>query len=146
MRGSLELMSPSTTRLALWDKAQRFESSRALVVVFEQEPIDFERSKQFFGNSVVAAFGIPMAAVVPAAEMHAEDDAVAAGGAQASIVCPQRFIERGVWVGFEIRSNPGTPLWVEVIAVAWRIDLDIRHPFGRQLRQIRLHDLYNIPK
>ena len=75
---------------SLRHEAQWHERARAIVVVFEQEPIDFERSEQFLGDRVVAAFGVPMAAVVAAAKMDRERDAVAARGAESMRCRPSR--------------------------------------------------------
>src|SRR5207245_2233708 len=53
--------------LALGHETQWLEGAGALVVVFEQEAVDRERAEEFFRDGVVAAFGVPMAAIVTAA-------------------------------------------------------------------------------
>ena len=83
--------------LAFGDEAQRLEAARAFVVVLEQETVDVERVEQLLGDRVVAAFGIPLAAVVAAAEMDRQLDAGLARGVEARVVgarSPRRAARR----------------------------------------------------
>src|SRR5580704_5321320 len=56
-------------RLSLGNEAQGREGSGTRVVIFEKETIDLERAEQFFGDGVVATLGVPVAAIVSAAEV-----------------------------------------------------------------------------
>ena len=55
--------------------AQGLEAAGALIVVLEQEGIDLEAAEELLGDRVVAALGVPLAAVVAAAEVDRGDDA-----------------------------------------------------------------------
>ena len=61
--------------LAARDQAQRLEASGALGIVFQEKGVRIERAEEFFGDGVVAAFGVPAAAAVAAANMKSASDA-----------------------------------------------------------------------
>ena len=62
---------PEHHHLALGHEAQRLEAAGARRVVFEQEAIVRQFVEQPLGDGVVAAFAVPHAALVAAAEMNA---------------------------------------------------------------------------
>ena len=60
--------------LSLGNEAQGLEGAGTLIIVFEQETIHRQLMKEPLGDGVVAALGIPMTAIVAAAEMNGERD------------------------------------------------------------------------
>ena len=59
-------------------KPQRREITRARRVVFEEIERDVQRIEQPLGDVLVAALGVPLAAAVAAAQMHADPHGIAA--------------------------------------------------------------------
>ena len=145
-RGVFELTRPRTTVFAFRDEAERFECSGALVVIFEQEAVYFESGEQFFGDRVVTSFRVPVAPIITAAEMDSERDSVLFCGAETFVVCADGLVESLVRVKLHFGSYPFAPFRVHVIAIAWCVNLDVGHAFGRQLLQIALHDFDNVPE
>src|ERR1700733_14532977 len=131
---------------SLGHEAQRHECSRAVIVVFEQEAVDFERAEQFLSDRIVAAFGVPMAAIVATAQMDRERDAVAASGAKACVVGFHGVVERSIGIGSHFVANPFAPLRIHVVAVARRVDLNVAHSVAGKLREIGFHNLDDGPK
>jgi len=71
----------------LGTKRSGFESTRPFVVVFEQQPPMQQAVEELLSDGFVAAFAVPLAATVAAAQMDAErqagkvaDDVVLGGG------------------------------------------------------------------
>jgi hypothetical protein len=96
--------------LSFWDESQCLERARAVVVVFEQEAINFKCAEQFFGDRVVAAFRIPLAAIIATAEMDRERNAVAARRAETRIVGFDGVVEGGIGIDFHFGADPFAPL------------------------------------
>src|SRR5262249_12469858 len=67
--GNLGADESEHNRLPLRNEPERRKSSGALVIIFEQEPIDIERAKHFLRNRVVTSFRVPVAAIVPATKV-----------------------------------------------------------------------------
>src|SRR5712671_727119 len=61
-------------------KAQRFEATRAGVVVFQEEAVDRELAEQCLGDVVVATLGHPGRAKIAAAHMGAHGDTLGLAG------------------------------------------------------------------
>src|SRR5579875_533586 len=51
------------------DEPERRERSRSLVIVLEEKPVDLQAAEQLLRDRIVAALGVPVAAVVAAAEV-----------------------------------------------------------------------------
>jgi hypothetical protein len=126
--------------LARGDEAQRFEGAGALVVVLEKEAIDVEGGEEFFGDGVVATLGVPVAAIVAAAEMDAEGDAGDAGGLETLVVGGEGFVEGGLGVEAHLVLHPVAPFGVEVVAVAGSVDLDVVDVAGGELLHLVAND------
>ena len=139
--GRLELTRPKTTVLPLGTRRRRLEGAGALVVVFEQEAIDGEFMEEALGNSVVAAFGVPVAAIVAAAEMDGEGDAGLTGRREAGVVGVKRSCEHLRRIDTQFLLHPGCPLRIEIVAVARRIDLEVRDAARGQVADVGGHDL-----
>ena len=131
---------------AFGKEAQRFERAGAVVVVFEEEPVDVERGEHFLSDRVVAAFGVPVAAIVAAAKMDGERDSGTARGAKAGIVGFDGFVERGIGLDAHLRFNPLAPFRIHVVAVARRVDLDVIHAVAGKLCEIAFHDVDDGPQ
>ena len=74
LSNSAELRADQTEHdnFSLRDESQRLESSGALVVVFEQEAIAIELVEDLVGDGVIAALGVPVAAIVAATQMDGQ--------------------------------------------------------------------------
>ena len=126
LRGCLDALAPARRRLssapslvrdqsehddlALGHEAQRLERSRAFVVVFEQEPVDVERVEELLGDRVVAAFGVPLAAVVAAAQVDRQRSRRACAPAEAGVVGGHRLVEQRVGIVAHLGLQPRAPL------------------------------------
>ena len=78
--------------MSLGNETQRLERSRAFVVVFQQEAIDGQRAEQLLRDRVIAAFGVPVAAIVSAAKMNCQRNARPTGRIEACVVGANRFV------------------------------------------------------
>ena len=92
MCGTLELIRPRTTVLPLGTKRSGSNVPDRASSYSRRKRSTFEGAEKFFGDGIVAAFGVPMAAIVSAAEMDREGDARSAGGLEASVVGTDGFI------------------------------------------------------
>ncbi|MGH3976331.1 MAG: hypothetical protein ACRDS9_23865, partial [Pseudonocardiaceae bacterium] len=72
---SLGRDKPEDDGLVLGYRGQRFESTGALVVVFQEQPLRAHTGEQALGEPVVAARNQPAAVLVAATKMEAERDA-----------------------------------------------------------------------
>ena len=117
-------------RLIARYETQRLEGAGARVVVFEQEAVYVHGGEELFGDGIVAAFGVPVAAIISAAEMNGQGNAGAARGGEAGVIGADGFVEHRVGIGIHLRANPFAPLGVHVVAVARRVDLNVGHAFG----------------
>src|SRR5262249_44587582 len=118
--------------LALWHERQRRKAARALVVIFEQEPVVVEPRNQALSDGVVVAFAVPLGRDlagqgidrprIAATEMNAEGDAVEAGN--------HRIIglDRTLHVGGRVFAAGAHALErdaVDIGSIARRVDLDV---------------------
>ena len=126
--------------LALRHEAQRLEVARTFVFVFEQEPVDLERVEHFLGDRIVAALGVPLAAVVAAAEMDRERHAGFFRRFETRVVGRERFVEQHVGIFAHLGFQPLAPLRIEIVAVARRVDLDVRHALLGEALDLAHHD------
>ncbi len=138
--GRLVLTRPSTTIFALGHKPQRLKGAGALVVVFEQESINGQFVEQTFRNGVVATFSVPVTAIVAAAEMDGESDAGLAGGREAGVVGVERGGQHLRGIDAQFLLHPRSPLGIEIVAVAWRVDLQIGDAAGGERADVLGHD------
>jgi hypothetical protein len=124
----------------LWHKSQRLEGTGALIVVFEQKAIDGEFVEKTFGDGIVTPFRVPVTAVVAATEMDCESDAGVAGGREAGIVGVERGGQHLRGIDAQFLLHPRSPLWIEIVAVARRIDLQIGDAAGGERADVFGHD------
>src|SRR5262245_54135017 len=78
--------------------------------------------------------------------MDGQDHARALCALQTGIVRADRLIERLVWIKSHFVFDIVTPLRVDVVTVARRIDLYIVHAFAYQRLTLRLDDRNDIPE
>src|SRR5262245_5692012 len=78
--------------------------------------------------------------------MDGQDHARALCALQTGIVRADRLIERLVWIKSHFVFDIITPLRIDVVTVARRIDLHIVHAFAYQRLNLRLDDRNDIPK
>ena len=122
------------------------DQAPALGFVFEEEKVDIELGEELVGNGVVPALGVPLAAVVPAAEMNREGHLRAIDALEARIVRANRLIERRVGVEPHLVVDVPPPLGIDVVAVAWRIDLNVADPSVREPCDLALDDRHDVPQ
>ena len=79
----------------------------------------------FSAIGVVAALGVPVAAVVAAAKMNRQRHARPPRRLEAGVVRLDRLIEQRLRLDLHLRANPFAPLRIHEVAVARRIDLDV---------------------
>src|SRR5215469_79329 len=131
-RGALGAYQPEDDGFPLGNKAQRLKAAGAVVVVFKQEAIDFELVEEALGDGVVASFRVPVAAVVPSAKMDRQRNARLARGSKARVISNQRSGEHLRRIDAQLLLHPRCPLWVEVVAVARRVNLEVRNAAARE--------------
>src|SRR5262245_41390108 len=78
--------------------------------------------------------------------MDGQDHARALGALQTGIVRADRLIERLVWIKSHFVLDIATPLRVDVVTVARRIDLYVVHSLIHQRLNLRLDDWNDIPE
>src|SRR5258707_12493818 len=83
---TLRTHQPENYGLAAGDKAQRSKGSRAVVIVFQKETVNVDAAEELLRDRVIAAFGIPVAAIIAAAKVHAQRQARPAGRIQDPVV------------------------------------------------------------
>src|SRR5262249_48198868 len=122
--GTLGADQAKDNHLPFGNEAERFECPRTLVVIFQKKTIGFESPKEFFGDRVIPAFRVPMAAIVAAAEMNREQHARPASSGEASIVGAYGFLQQPLRLNLHLGANPLPPLGVDKVAVAGRVNLN----------------------
>ena len=65
---------PENGNLVSWNLLQGLKGSGTRVVVFEQEPLGADPSKDLFGEKIIASLQQPPAALIAPSEMKAESD------------------------------------------------------------------------
>src|SRR5262245_25124323 len=78
--------------------------------------------------------------------MDGQDHSRALCVLQTGIVRANRLIERLIWIKSHFVFDIVTPLRIDVVTVAWRIDLHIVHAFAYQRLNLRLDDRNDIPE
>src|SRR5260370_37172963 len=114
---------------------QRFESARSLGVVLQQENVYIQQAEKLFGDGVVASFRVPAAAAISAADMQSDRDVFARDAGECGVIPSNRVLH------FPIRIKPRVPdvfalLWIEVMRVVWRVELDVPHPLGEDRKSV----------
>ena len=71
---SLGGYQPENGNLVSWNLFQRLKGSRTRVIVFEQEPLGEDPSKDLFCEKVIAPLQQPPAALIAPSEMKAKSD------------------------------------------------------------------------
>src|SRR5262245_64764156 len=78
--------------------------------------------------------------------MNGQDHARALRALQTGVVHADRLIERLIWIKSHFVFDIVTPLRIDVVTVAWRIDLYIVHSLIRQRLNLPLDDRNDIPE
>ena len=137
-------MAPS--RHALSTRIACLEGARPLRLILKQKGIHLKLPEQLLRNGIVAALGVPLAAVVASTEVDGEDHACALGTLQTRVVDTNRLVQRLVGVQPHLVFDVVPPLRIYVVAVAGRVDLHVMYPFAHQRLNFRLDDGNDVPQ
>src|SRR5262249_32980246 len=102
--------------------------------------------EELFCDGIVAALGIPLASIVAPAEMNGEDHTRALGALQTGIVGSNGFVKRLVGVSSNLIFDVAAPLWIDVVAVARRVDLDVMHSFIHERLNLCFNNGHDVPE
>jgi hypothetical protein len=92
--------------LGLGHEAERLEGAGTLVVVFEEKAVDGKLVEEALGDGVVSALGVPVTAIVAAAEVNGERDAGMTRGGEAGVIGVERGGEHLRGVDAEFLLHP----------------------------------------
>jgi len=120
----------------------------SLSVVFQEESVDFQGTKQLLGDWVVATVGLPAAAVITPANVETDGDALLSQARHRSVISRYGFIQFSFQVHALCRQFSANAIPAKAGAVVGRIKLDVLNPvanrrFGLRFdksRKVRLHD------
>ena len=138
---ALRRHEPEDDDLVLRHLGERLERARALVVVFEQDPLGLHPGEQACGDPVVAAGDEPAARLVPAAEVHPER--------HARMVADDEVVE----LEAELQPAVGGPAaglvelpvaGVEEEGVVRRVELDVAGAEAHELVDLLAEDLGDV--
>ena len=144
--GTLRAHEPQHHRPALGDEAKRLERAGSLVVVLQQEAVHVQAREELLRDRVVAALGVPMAAVVPAAQVHGQRDPGAASRREARVVGLDRLGQERPRLDPHLGFDPVAPLRVDEVAVARGVDLEIARPLLGHARELVFQDRDDVPQ
>src|SRR5581483_2530035 len=134
-------------RLAPGHESQGLEATGARIVVLEGEGVYIEGIEQLLGDGVVAALGVPLAAVVATAEVDAGEYTLLAGDAlEAGVVDADGLVQGGIRLQAHLVLHVVTPLWVDVVAVAGGVQLDVSDILPGEVSAFVLDDLGTVPE
>ena len=129
-------------------EAQRLEGAGSFRFVLQQKRVDIELVEDFFGDRIVAALGVPLAAIIAAAQVNRNDwvSAALAGPFNAGVVHANRFVQCLLGIDAHFLLNVAAPFGIEVVTVARSVDLDVTHAFARQSLHLRSENGRDVPQ
>src|SRR5262245_36749810 len=78
--------------------------------------------------------------------MNGEDHTRALGALQTGIVGSNGFVKRLVGVSSNLIFDVAAPLWIDVVAVARRVDLDVMHSFIHERLNLCFNNGHDVPE
>src|SRR3989454_8332432 len=132
--------------LASRDEPQRLERARACVIVFEQEAIHLQRAEEFLRDRIISALRVPLAAIVAAAQVDRQRRARAFGARETGVVRLDSLIQRRIRLNAHLILDVIPPLWIDIVAIPGRVDLNVLYSLCNKRPDLRLHNRNDVPQ